>query len=635
MADFTGAAAGAGLSVGTLTINLAINNSGLTKGLEDANKQLRSMGQIMEAQFKAAGGALGQMGERIGNVSKSIQKMFGDDAPAALQKFGREMSRTIGLSETQLKGLGQSAEAMEGAFKLAGAAVTTLLSPLGAVLAAALGIAAAIGAVKNAFDALKNAGSGGSGGIIDRANDWALQNVPGAQLASDFMAGVGFRANNAWNAAKSEPGSIAETISKMDVAADIKAALGRVAKDLKEYTDPLFKMLSPGTTKAERDKAAKAAQGEWLGFKEGGYKEFLRDQEKFADAQIDFKHSEIKMFEQYQREKQDAWDMELEALKDANEKQRRIDKERNDQLSRQEQETRQRWQALSGGQFGSTLGMMGSDSASVRTAGAGLNIIGQAAAGYELTGTALQGAAQGGEAGGVWGAVIGAILALLTKTEAFNQLMTSIEGILKDLLPVLNEVLQPILRSIDGLASILSPIFGILDKLFEVLNLLNKPLDALNGIIEPLMEMFSQMIDSLDTSKAGMDEIQVSDGKNKMSLMDAMTGTGLLNAIGDEVSKLTSSKTATPEYAAQWRKDYENVWGPGAQERKIYEASMKAAAEAKQREIDETNRTSAALRELTESIQNSVQGYKIAGRVFAASDSVGGMGSTGNPYGGE
>jgi hypothetical protein len=54
-----------GLNVGTLTINLALDVSKMTKQSEEMNARLKSMGSIAESVFKSTGGHVGQLGERV------------------------------------------------------------------------------------------------------------------------------------------------------------------------------------------------------------------------------------------------------------------------------------------------------------------------------------------------------------------------------------------------------------------------------------------------------------------------------------------------------------------------------------------------------------------------------------------
>jgi hypothetical protein len=132
-------------SAGTIQINLALNLAPLEQGVQKANKQLSSISGFLKKEFDKAGGHLGNFGEMLGSVGKNVKKMFGDEAPQAMQRFGKEVQTALGLTDKQVKGLAQSVESLEGTFKAVGVAVKAMTTPFGIALIAVLGLVAAFG----------------------------------------------------------------------------------------------------------------------------------------------------------------------------------------------------------------------------------------------------------------------------------------------------------------------------------------------------------------------------------------------------------------------------------------------------------------------------------------------------------
>lgn len=665
MADFS-AAAGGGLNVGTLTINLALNTSDLSKKLDEVNRNTKSMADKLKSEFDKMGGTLGNFGERIGQASKAIEKMFGDKAPAAMQQFGREAQKALGLSDSAVKGLAQSAGAMEGAFKAAGLAVSTLLSPLGAVLAAALGVAAAVGAIRNGFDTLKGAslfGGGGAGrGQEYAANQkWVMDNVPGAARAADYgerlFTWAGNRAGSEWDRAAATPGSVAETVSKANPWQDIKDAFGRVAKDLESALAPVMKMFAPGTSAQDKSKSASAM--------EKASRNAAKEAADFERDLIEYNEMFVRTAEwnaeQNEKATREAAQEEKEMRRQQLEIQRDTMQEFNEELSdlyedqaADLQQIEDRWSALGSGQIGTAAGVGG-------IGGAMMNIAGGAAAQYKYTGTALQGAAQGGQAGGPWGAVIGAILALAMQTESFRKLMGGIEEALGGILPLLSELLEPIVASITGALDVLNPILKIITKITDALSSALDPIYNLADSIGDLLGVIGDAVDTINTdvltdwSKESLGD--KNDEWGKYGIQDWLTLTPLINKGMEGWQKLLDGdgkggdpfaneftgegpSAAAQELADKQRAERRAAWD--LDPRNPYymlnlNAKVLADAEARQREAKENEareaeRAAAALRELADSVTNAVEGYKLEGAMYRASDSITRSPATGNPY---
>lgn len=675
MADFS--AATGGLSVGTLTINLALNTSDLAKKLDEVNRSTKSMADKLKSEFDKAGGTLGNFGERIGQASKAIEKMFGDKAPAALQQFGKEAQRALGLSDSAVKGLAQSASAMEGAFKAAGLAVSTLLSPLGAVLAAALGVAAAVGAVRNAFDTLKGAslfggggGNAGRGQEYSRNQQWVMDNVPGAARAADYgerlFTWAGNRAGSEWDRAANTPGSVAETVSKANPWQDIKDAFGRVAKDLESALGPVLKLLAPGTSAADRNKAGTDAAGHNLKLADATAKTMAAAEaarwKAMEDAQEKLGEESMRGAQDLENQRALMAQNELDALAEIQaqnalgyESLKQANADVLAQRLKDEQEMNSRWQALGSGQIGTAAGVPG-------LAGNALNIVGGAASQYQYTGVAMQGAAQGASnGGGAWGAVIGAIIALASQTESFRKLMSGIEEALGSILPLLSELLEPIVASITGALDVLNPVLKIITKITDALSSALDPIYNLADSIGDLLGVIGDAVDTINTdvltdwSKESLGD--KNDEWGKYGIQDWLTLTPLINKGmagwqklldgdgkgGDPfVNEFTGDgpSAAAQELAAKQQQERRAAWD--LDPRNPYymlnlNAKVLADAEARQREAKENEareaeRAAAALRELADSVTNAVEGYKLEGAMYGAQQSITRDPAAGNPY---
>lgn len=556
MADYGSGAALGGLNVGNLVVGLSLNASGIQGGLNEIKKSSKTAADILKSNFDAAGGVLGNLGERIGNVGKNIEKMFGDKAPAALQKMGSEMQRALGISDAQVKGLKQTVESLEGAFKLAGEAVKMLLSPLGAVLVAALGVAAAVGAIKNAADGGKRGGVSSTSRYLasqyQSNQQWVMDNVPGAQWAAGAASWAGDRAKSDWNRAANTPGSFVETFSKATPLQDISNGLNRTLDDLADALKPVMEkikgLMEPGATAEQSRKSAESIAKKRKDADEALTQSLL----DLADADKQRMEAEKAFDAAISAELIDMADADKEAM-DAEDKLRsELRKQQKEQIEREieaakeaEQQRLARWEALGSGKFGTALGIGNTEF------GGALNIVGGAAASQgRLTGTALQGAAQGGQAGGPWGAVIGAIVALATETEAFRKLIGSIEGALGEILPILSSALDPIVGHIGIVLDSLRPIFSLIQGLGKALqplvdmfqelseNVMGPTMDALSMLSEGIMSVLGDLVSGV----TGFLEQDLGDG---YSFMDYATGGALITEAVNGIKKATGNDDAT------------------------------------------------------------------------------------------
>lgn len=675
--------AAAGLNVGTLTINLALNTGDLKKGLDETNKQLKSMGSILKKEFEAAGGTIGNIGEKIGNVGKNVKKMFGDEAPLAMQKFGKEMAGAFGLGQSQVKGLAQSVEALEGAFKIAGIAATVMTGPLGIALAVVVGMGAAVYGVIKAWESLTGRVFSAKGALqevmqitidgfkniidvfrltVDRAMQGvqmvagALKNIPGGSAWGDVESGTAQRRKDfAKSSAASDASAYMGRLSLYNQAGLLVPEMGRQAMGA------VNGILTPGV-KGEPKldtsplKVAEAAQRTMAAAmvaiaesEEKNQNEIGAASESLYQAQlaaIDMENSQI---EELHAEQVAQADLMSSAYRDAADVTTRA-------LADAAAETKSRWDAVGSGQLGTATGTGG-------VGGAIMNIAGGAASQYKLTGTAMQGAAQGGAAGGPWGAVIGALVALASQTSTFTKLMGSIEGLLEGVLPILDTLLRPIMESIDSMVDVFKPLLKIISIISDVLSQALKPIWSLVEAIGSLLEGIGSAINAIDLGglTGALDKSLggEKDQWGKYTFNDWATIIGpLIGEAGYEIDKAanggvdkeTRAAQAALQFAgpsanvdamlqqeqdrrrAEWDMNPNNPYFQANMAAKTYFDVQEALNQAKQNEVEATEKAAEALRQLSDELYNAAPGFKVAASIFGAQDMVGYTGPTGNPF---
>lgn len=511
MADFGGGTAAGALNVGSLVVNLTMNTGELKKGLDDIKKDTSSAAALMKKEWDAAGGALGKFGSSINEIRESTIKMFGDKAPLVLQKFGKEMGTALGLGSEKMKGLEGAVGALGGAFKVAGTAVGMLATPLGLVVGLLGGAVIAIHAAVKAGSGL--AGPKGNW-FAERAKDFrvGVTQIFGSEEAKkqqywEMSGPSGQSAMLAQRAALTAKlskegqlnGSDAEVFSQLEkripsnILAGNKAItddspLFKLDKWLSDLENQVGKLLTPGVTDADSKKYAsdrKSALAKAFADNE----EAIKAEREYNEKDAERKFEDQQFLEEQNRKwidaeaavaaaKIDAGKEEWTSLMKRNEDQRALDKLKRDINAEEKNRTSAKWQALGSGQFGTAAGVSG-------IAGAAMNILGGKMSESPLTGRALQGAAQGGEVGGIWGAIIGAILALLGETKTFGKIMSMIEGLLGDILPVLDQILEPLIQILEPLFEALSP---ILDLIATILGALGDVLMDLTGAVQSLVD---------------------------------------------------------------------------------------------------------------------------------------------------
>lgn len=546
MADF-----GGGTSVGTLVVNLTMNTAPIAAAIGQVEKNTKSMADKIASNFSAAGGFIGNFGEKIGNIGKAFEKAFGDNASAAFQALGESIQKSIGLSDAQVQGLKGTVESLEGAFKMVGGAVELMTKGLGkALLTAGLLATSAImlvGAFSNASKL-----SGGESLVpkpIRDAGAWVGQQFKqSASNAAEFVTETGnylggrprgtrdpgsFVSSMAGFIGSGEmlstkgaaPGSVAETVAAFDPLKDasdgltegmsvLEKQLGPVAEKFKRLLESLGE---PGEKKADVSKRLSDAKKDAekadkeLKAKYKAQDDALNDAlEAGYDADREREQSEKDLQEQRARDNKFLSDMERETFeqekRDLNDRQ-----ERDAKTAKMEEDAAAAdRQALGAGRFGDIGGP------ATGIGGVAANILGGTLASHNLTGKALSGAAEGSIAGPV-GAIIGAILALLGETKAWGKILDMIEGLLEGILPALDAILGPIVQGLEPLFRDLAP---ILDVLTEVLGGIA---DAVMGVVGAIQGLVDKDLG------AGY------------SFKDYTTPSGWIGMIADEIEKGNAS----------------------------------------------------------------------------------------------
>lgn len=99
-------------------------------------------------------------------------------------------------------------------------------------------------------------------------------------------------------------------------------------------------------------------------------------------------------------------------------------------------------------------------------------------------------ASQGAQAGGPWGALLAVIVSLLSKTEAFGQIMELFEKGLGTIIKAINPVLAPLIKVSEMANLILSDVMLAVGPLFEVIGGVFDLLNALGSLISPILDLF-------------------------------------------------------------------------------------------------------------------------------------------------
>jgi hypothetical protein len=541
----------AGLDLGTLTVKLAADVEDLKKGLAEAtrqteatNKALKRMGDVAFGAVEGLGGAFNEASTMLRKARKGVEDLFGENATAAGQAWGDSLRRSIGLTEAQVKGLGQAVKGLEGAFEIAAMASKALVSPLGAALLGVVGLTAAWGGLKQLlntkgwlpefmdepwFQAFKPSATPGWEGVDFKRRAPGPKGAAAEQAYGKFFDPTTGRYTSAGPVASvPDPGPSGPGIGERAKEGFASAMEGFVkslkegAKDLepalKAFMD-MFDNLAPGAKKKSEDAKKKASVNEWSSYDEKGAADLKRTQEKFADAQIDMRYAEQAMFERTHQEYLDTQQMELDALKERQRKQRALDDMAADAIKEAYRKTEARWDALGSGRIGTTLGIKG-------LAGGVLDQLGGAAAGYQRMAAVLQCAASGMQSSGgsPYGAIIGAIIGLLTQTQSFSAIMEGIEGVLGSVVDALDSFIEPVLNFLEPILDLISGIFDLVAVGF----------DAINGLISD---------DGLGKS-IGDKESQW----GKYSVNDWLTLTPLINEAGKELEKIFSGDKEITEW---------------------------------------------------------------------------------------
>lgn len=512
------------VDLGTLTVKLAADVEDLKKGLaaatrhtEDTNRSLKKMGEIAFGAFEGLGGSFNEAAAMSKKLSKGIQDIFGENATALGQSWGKEMQKSLGMTDAQVKGLSQAVKGLEGAFEVVGVATKMLLGPIGAATAAVVGLVAAWGAFKQlvggdkgvsnigkSFDvgwgALKvgmggkasepmkeaywgDVGANGQTAMLDQYKALVSKlektgtlmgdEVDQLNRLQDHIPGRVLGAKGG-SSESSVAGTLKETLWE-----PLKKSLGDGMKDIQPIIDELTKQLekafAPGKTKADKkadsDSAAKKFQDEVKQNTENERKnaEWMEEQRKQV-AKMDQKEidDEKQSRQDIFRAEEDRQRAELEHIRSMGAAIEDHDNAWISEMAEVKADMESRWAAVASGKLGTALGIKG-------MAGGILDMVGSAASGYQRTGAVLQGASTGlqSSGGNPWGAVIGAIVALLLQTKAVTAIFEGIEGILGSVVDLLDNLLDPLMR-------VLEP---ILDLIGSIIDLVSTGIGALNDLV--------------------------------------------------------------------------------------------------------------------------------------------------------
>jgi hypothetical protein len=398
-------------------------------------------------------------GEAIGKVGLSFKKVFGEEAPASMQAFGKQLQQSMGLSDKHIGGLGASIKSLEGAFKIAGVGAQILMSKLSLFALSAVSVIAAVGAVKNALKQpfVQEA-------IGDVKGAW--QNVRHAFGGEEMSADAVRKMNPGWDLLDAATGTGRPAGAQEQTAAEkvgdlLKDATADFVKSFQAGLGDSLKLLEGMTAPAEDVKKSREQASKKL---EQQAKQDWDDLADFNEQNREWRQREQDL--RLLAAEEEVAELEGQQERDRAQREaiRALDEDSFEAASKfyREETARyqQRWNDIASGRFGSAAGMTG--------AGAGvLNTLGSAAVGQsKYAGPALQGAAAGSSAG-PWGAVIGAVAGLLTTAESFKKLTESVDEFLGKIVDILDSIAGPGNKITLGfgkaISSLLTFVEGIID----------------------------------------------------------------------------------------------------------------------------------------------------------------------------
>ncbi len=261
-------------------------------------------------------------------------------------------------------------------------------------------------------------------------------------------------------------------------------------------------------------------------------------------------------------------------------------------------------------------------------------------------GKVIDAAVSGAQSGGVWGAIIAVIIELLSRFERFSEIMDIANGVvayalegLASGLGSLIDGLKPLFGALNVLDTsafeILTPILELIGKLFEnIAPLLVVVGDALGMVattLQPLFQIIGAVIDSLMILNPVLGLISLA----MLGLKIVFAGVNLgLNMFVDDLLKIFGGNNRSgvekaekdvadaikeaEKAAADFAKDPFGALGDRADD-----AAENLEEMGKQTE-ESTKKTTDALDRLTRQFTNLPNGFKVAGRIFNATDPVGG-----------
>lgn len=643
MADYGGADAG------SIVVNLTLNTGKLEAGVDKANKQLKSMGSVLAAEFSKSGGYIGAMGEAIGNVGNNLKKVFGKEAPAAMQKFGGEIQKALGLSNSQVTGLAQSLQGVEGALKVIGIAARALVSPIGVAALMLGGLVAAWGAFKQAV---------GEKWLADRKDDFSF-GLGAIKMAATGRADEGMKQVRWGDIGQSaRDASIARYTDLSNRALDPKspALTGSEADELARLRSQIPNSVIKGDNSGggiDFEKAFKESYGTFeksfqAGLGDAGKKladliskfgvpsasEVKKDAEQNKKDLLDAYKANKEAIEAQVKAEEEAWKTydsaiiaEGEDLADFNEQnkkgreqqaaiwadQERAEKER---LSKYEEQTRAeeqayqaRLSAFAQGKFGTAYGVGG-------IAGTTLDQVGSAAAGQsQYFGGVLQGAAQGSSAG-PYGALAGAIIALVTQTEAFAKIIEGLDEILGGVVNVLDAALGPVGEGVSAIGSALGSVLGLIGAVVNF----TTALDPMSNMVNDWLNGLKSIFDTLNAAANWINE-QVEWIKNEIYGSDDVQAQAKMHS----AQALDNSAAAVQQFSQSiWEANFSLDFM--AENSDLVKDSIKAQIREQQEydklrkeaEIelgilaDASTSAAAAVTKFSESLTNVPTGYKLA-----------------------
>jgi hypothetical protein len=490
---------------------------------------LRSVDVSVKKMVSGFAGAFGEAGERIGNLGKHAKKVFGADAPLALQQTGKAIQGVLGITDSGSKALGQWAESLEGGLKLIG----TVVSSIGALIAAGLGpvalavagVVAATYGVYKAIEYVSRAMQDSGSSVHEYLRVWVDTFVEIGKVIRDSVGGV---LQTVLSGVKTVASYIADIFNNTGLGMTLGIGANAIATVTSGASSAVDTLFAPGKLE---EISARNQRGAANGGLVGDWGRSLQDLQGEVDATIDeitqrvrkvlttpgvskadaaaaqkelergyaqYWESIRSLNEQYAKEIEESNQRAMEFMRAEAEGREALRKEQSAAVAAQGDQYRQMAQGtlfdlqeidVQSGRIGEKVTTMWGQ--------LGNMVASSAMSQTRYVSSAAEGAATGAQTGGGYGAIIGGILGLLTESAGFRQILTALDNLLGTLAEALGKIIAPISELITVLTDVLGPIFEAIASIGQLVRVALYPVIQVLKLLAPVFEVLGTVLQAV------------------------------------------------------------------------------------------------------------------------------------------